>query len=373
MAPAEPAPFPPIHARSPAAPFVFQVLSSFAQLREIAPELARSAPGQDIFCTIGWFENLLANGMATDAVPWLLLGRNAAGQQCLLPLLAGAGLNSLSNYYSSLYGPVTRTPEHLAEFLDQACGEISRARPRWTIIKLQPLARDGTLATTAAAALARAGCWTDTFRCFGNWYLEVAGRSFEEYYAGLPSDLRHNVERGRARLTRAGEWSIRMVSTPGEDLEIALREYARTYASSWKEPEPFPTFIPGLCRMAAGHGWLRLGLISLQGKAIAAQIWLVKDDTASIYKLAYDADFHRFSPGSILTAHMMAHCIDVDRVRVVDYLTGDDAYKKDWMSHRRERVGLIAFNPATIAGLAAGMVHFARKQLKRLRGAGAAR
>ncbi len=31
----------------------------------------------------------------------------------------------------------------------------------------------------------------------------------------------------------------------------------------------------------------------------------------------------------------------------VDYLTGDDPYKKDWMTHRRERWGITAFNPRT--------------------------
>jgi CelD/BcsL family acetyltransferase involved in cellulose biosynthesis len=38
----------------------------------------------------------------------------------------------------------------------------------------------------------------------------------------------------------------------------------------------------------------------------------------------------------------MRHVLDVDRAAVVDYLTGDDAYKRDWMSHRRERVGVSA-------------------------------
>ena len=34
---------------------------------------------------------------------------------------------------------------------------------------------------------------------------------------------------------------------------------------------------------------------------------------------------------------LMRHVIDVDQVREVDFGSGDDAYKKDWMSDRRER------------------------------------
>jgi CelD/BcsL family acetyltransferase involved in cellulose biosynthesis len=62
----------------------------------------------------------------------------------------------------------------------------------------------------------------------------------------------------------------------------------------------------------------------------------------SIFKLAYDERFAQLSAGSVLTSQLMRQVIDVDRVAVVDYLTGDDAYKRDWMSHRRERVGVRA-------------------------------
>jgi CelD/BcsL family acetyltransferase involved in cellulose biosynthesis len=63
---------------------------------------------------------------------------------------------------------------------------------------------------------------------------------------------------------------------------------------------------------------------------------------------------------------MMQHVIDVDRVREVDYLTGDDAYKRDWMSHSRERHGLVAYNLRTPRGLALAAIHLAGSKLKRL-------
>ena len=50
----------------------------------------------------------------------------------------------------------------------------------------------------------------------------------------------------------------------------------------------------------------------------------------------------------MLMKHVLAH----DNVTEVDFLTGDDLYKKNWMSHRRERWGIIAYNPKTLGGAA---------------------
>lgn len=363
MAIAEPLTRPRIRPDPMAEKFSFETCPSFAQLRAAVPALAQPSARADVFGTLDWFENLWAHGLDGQEEACLLLGRGPAAAS-LLPLLRGKGLHGLSNYYSSLYEPVCADPLALATFMHEAALHLRGWRPRAPTVSLQPL--DEGFAAAAKEAFARAGYWTDTFFCFGNWYLEVAGRSYAQYQAGLPSQLRNNLERGRARLDRAGAWSLRIVDAPGAALEEALRDYTRIYAASWKEPEPHPEFIPGLCRTAAARGWLRLGVLSVAGEPGAAQLWLVKDGTASIYKLAYDERLRRYSAGSLLTAHMMARCIDEDRVHVVDYLTGDDTYKRDWMSHRRERVGMIAFNPATPAGLAAALAHFARRALKRV-------
>ena len=116
--------------------------------------------------------------------------------------------------------------------------------------------------------------------------------------------------------------------------------------------------------MAADQGWLRLGILTLGYDVIAAQLWLVKSNKASIYKLAYVKGFEPFSPGSLLTQAMMRQAIDVDGVNEVDYLTGDDAYKRDWMSHRRERWGIVAFHLGTLRGAWLAAMHAVGRLIK---------
>jgi CelD/BcsL family acetyltransferase involved in cellulose biosynthesis len=103
--------------------------------------------------------------------------------------------------------------------------------------------------------------------------------------------------------------------------------------------------------MCAEKGWLRLGFAYIDEEPAAAQLWIVNNSIASIYKIAYDQKFKDLSVGSYLTMRMIERAIDIDRVDELDYLSGDDRYKSDWMSHRREQWGILAMNPRTLGGL----------------------
>ena len=61
----------------------------------------------------------------------------------------------------------------------------------------------------------------------------------------------------------------------------------------------------------------------------------------------------------------MRRAIDVDRVEVVDRLQGDDPYKREWMSHRRERWGILAMNPRTTRGVLGLLRHVIGRFVKR--------
>lgn len=330
----------------------------------------------DVFLTLPWFENLVANGLAADAGACQLVLVEDDDAAVCLPLLArpGGPVTALANYYSSLYGPLVwrqsadgtpPAPVQLQTLLDAACRHL-RTQLRPATLTLAPLDPQAPWFDPLAGALRRAGYWVDRYFCFGNWHLEAAGQSHADYRAQRPATLRHTLERGQRRLDRNGPWRIAIYPTSQPQLQMAVAAFVSVYAQSWKQPEPATDFMPGLARMAAGQGWLRLGVLSLSDTPVAAQLWLVKDGKASIYKLAYVQGRERLSVGSLLTDAMMAHALDVDRVREVDYLTGDDAYKRDWTPSRRERWGLAAFDPRTAQGLWQAFRHNAAKLKRRV-------
>jgi CelD/BcsL family acetyltransferase involved in cellulose biosynthesis len=119
----------------------------------------------------------------------------------------------------------------------------------------------------------------------------------------------------------------------------------------WQSERQYQGFMPGWMRACANHGWLRLGVLYVDEVPAAAQCWVVVGSYAQIFSLAYDEQYAKLSLGTILMAHMLRRVIDEDRVELVDFLQGNDLYKQDWMSHRRERWGLLAMNPRRLRGL----------------------
>lgn len=336
--------------------------------RAAAGSLAPWTTGEskvDLFQTLDWFDNLARHGVDRELVAEFALARHESGAAFVWPLLHrdagsaaawGGVTGGLSTYYSSLYGPVGDPAAVSVSGLRAVLAALKRHRSI-QVLDFQPLNDQGAFVRDLETALRMEGYITDRYFCFGNWYLDVGGRRFADYEPAVPSRLRNTGRRGRKKLDGAGPWSLDILRSPGPALENAIRDWNTIYLKSWKQPEPFPDFVPNLCRMAAQRGWLRLGLIRLNGLPIAAQIWLVKDGCALIYKLAYDEEQKSYSAGTVLSLELFRMALDDDGVHEVDYLTGDDAYKADWMNRRRERIGLVAFKKLSARGLASWARH----------------
>ena len=349
-----------------AAPF-----SSFDQLPADVRSLFDSAASGSFFSGVPWFQAFEKYALnADDGLRiYSVAAETSAATQAALPMVQRTGrlgflksrrLCSLTSYYSSLYAPVWRGPS-VREAAKALVAAIAVERPRWDEIELRPLDVNDATFGALVDALKEAGYAVQTFFCFGNWYLEVNGRSYAEYMESLPPSLK---SRRKKKLEKSGRGKIDIV-TGGEGLDEAIEAYNKIYLASWKQPEPYPHFVPELIRTCAALGSARLGLLYVDGEPAAAQFWIVSDGKALIYKIAYDERFAELSVGTILTTTMMQRAIDVEQVHTIDYLAGDDAYKKNWMSHRRERWGILAMNPRTPHGCAAIARHVGGRALKR--------
>jgi hypothetical protein len=351
--------------------------SRLEELPESFLSLFEEAGRQSIFLTLPWFQNFIQTAMAPEDRVRIYgaTAKDAQGTPAgMLLMRSTSNLNSfssphkleaLANYYSCFYAPhLAVSADDSRETLRAFTQAIAREKPCWDAVEVKPMDVHSREFTELVEAFKEAGFVVQTFFSFGNWYLPVNGRSFAQYSESLPSVLKNTLSRKRKKLEKTGRAKIEIV-TGGPGLDAAIDAYMKIYLSSWKQPEPYPQFVPGLIRMCATMGALRLGLLYVDGEPAAAQLWIVHHGNALIYKLAYDERFAELSAGTILSAALFQHALDVDKVAEVDYLSGDDGYKKDWMSQRRERWGILALNPRTTRGVLAIARHIGGRAVKR--------
>ncbi|MDT8997935.1 GNAT family N-acetyltransferase [Paucibacter sp. APW11] len=318
-----------------------------------------------------WFALQVDHALTPDQRPHFYVLRVDGRVHAMLPVLLNQGerlgpeLGGLTNFYTSLFAPILqdgiRVDRLQLAALVRAVKKDHRAVARWSISPMDPGLPSYQLLMEAMRLV---GLVPLPYFRFGNWYMPK--QEWPSYWAARDSQLRSTVKRrGKKFAERGGRLEV---ITDMAEVERGIAGYEAVYASSWKRPEPFPHFVPGLIRLGARRGWLRLGVAWLDDKAIAAQIWLVNGGKASIFKLAYDEAYKELSAGTLLSAALFEHVLSKDAITELDYLIGDDDYKRTWVSHRRERWGIVAYNPGTIRGLAGLIYELLGRSVKRLLG-----
>ncbi len=313
-----------------------------------------------------WLRLLANTALQPLAQPRVYVLRVDGRPVAALPTLEYPGtgrLEGLSNYYTAMFGPVFEPGLDNASLVPLVRALLDRPDAPATLL-FGPMDPLGPGFAMLRESLRRAGLATFRYFAHGNWYLPVMS-DWQSYFEARPGAVRSTIKRMGRKFEAAGG-RLEIVRTP-EDAEAGIRAYEHVYARSWKQAEPHPAFMPGLIRLCARRGWLRLGIAWVGDVPVAAQLWIVANGRAEIYKLAYDEAHKALAPGTLLTTMLMRHAFEVDHVREADYLIGDDPYKAQWMTHRREHLGLVAYNLRSVRGLVLAAREFGGRLMKRLR------
>ena len=159
---------------------------------------------------------------------------------------------------------------------------------------------------------------------------------WEAVYAAKTSSRRRNLHRRRRRqLDELGE--ITLVSIVGEsELSASLTDLFRIHDLRWAgRPDRsefttnrgLPFNVDAMTRFARA-GIARVLMMKLDGRAIAFQYYLVFERRMFFYRLAFDPDFARLSPG-LLTTLAAIEAAAAEGVERVEFLGGDERYKQD--------------------------------------------
>lgn len=315
-----------------------EIHNNFGDLSAAARSALSRLRQKSLFDRYEWYQ-MLHNLCLPDQAPliveagddryrgWLFLHRTGWGQY-----------GSLANWYSFAHRPVFAGVYDEVAQLAILGAMAQRLRSVAHHITLAPMPDENDSAQFTARAFRQAGWKVRITPCDDNHILRLNGRSFDCYWDERPGQLRNTVK----RKARKNAVQIRIDTAFHPE---SWADYTAVYARSWKPEEGNPDFLEALARREAAAGCLRLGLAYIDGRPAAAQFWTVEHGTALIHKLAHDEAAREASPGSLLSAALFQHVIDVDRVELIDFGTGNDGYKRDWMEENRPRYRLDLYRP----------------------------
>ena len=287
-----------------------------------------------------------------DRLAWWRL---CAEETAILPMIAVAGakdnaggdarvvmpltrkrrrIEGLVNWYSFRLVPLATPGADAPRLLSALAADLASQAPH---IVLAPLPDEHGETALLETAFRTAGWAVFREMCDENHVLPVGGRSYAEYLDARPGPLRTTLKRKASKVTVTIEQAFDPASWVA---------YEAVYAQSWKPEEGSPAFLRRFAEAEGAAGRLRLGIARVpSGEPVAAQFWTVEGGTAFIHKLAHTKASKPLSPGTTLSAALFEHVIDVDRVTLVDFGTGTDGYKRDWMEAMRPRYRLEMLRP----------------------------
>lgn len=179
-------------------------------------------------------------------------------------------------------------------------------------------------------------------------YLQLPG-TFDQLLGSVSPKLRKQLRYYRRALEREGHLRFR-TTVGGEWLERDLTAFFRLEGSSWKaragtailSDRRTERLYRDFVHAAACAGWLRLGLLELNGEPIAGDLGCAFAGGSFLIKTGFDERYGRLSPGLVLRGEALRTSIE-EGSRFYDFMGGPEAYKLRWTAELRPRVTIRAY------------------------------
>lgn len=197
-------------------------------------------------------------------------------------------------------------------------------------------------------------------------YVRFESRSFEGYLATLSHGHRHAYRRYRRVLARKHEVAFDTVRSEAER-GPALASFLALHAARWQargdagafaRPELL-AFHEAMSALALRRGWLRLQLLRLDGRAVAAVYGFRYGDVFYYYQTGFDPAFAADSVGLVACGLSIENAM-AEGAAEFDFLHGTEDYKRRWAPAARRLVRLELYPPGPLGWAYRGVAHAER-------------
>jgi CelD/BcsL family acetyltransferase involved in cellulose biosynthesis len=288
------------------------------------------------FVSPEWFA-AYARHYGQEAPPFVVRVRDADGSLAgLLPLCrSGRSVSFAGANVGDRFGPVAAAGRE-AEVARAAAGALGRrsvvlhnvdAGAAWV-----PALAEGLSGRVAATRL-RGGVMP---------FVPLTGHTWDSFLGARSRNFRSQVRRKERALLEGDGAKVRATTSPDE-VRADVAEFFRLHAMRWEDREGGSTitsptvqaFHEDFAAAALERGWLRLSLMEVEGRAVAAlYAWRIGGRYA-YFQAGFDPAWADKSVGLVLMAHTVREAIE-EGADEYDLLLGDETYKARFATDERE-------------------------------------
>jgi CelD/BcsL family acetyltransferase involved in cellulose biosynthesis len=201
-------------------------------------------------------------------------------------------------------------------------------------------------------------------------WIDLRGLTWDDYLASCGAAHRYAFRRKLRRLEERFRIELRTARSEDERAE-ALDALFRLHEARWRGrggsdglgPAWVRRFHHAFTREALARGWLRLSVLTLDGRPAAALYGLMHGGVFWFYQSGLDPTFARQSVGLVTMGLTIRDAIAEGAVGF-DMLHGEEEYKSHWARSRRRLTTARAYPPG-LGGAWARRVHSAARLARR--------
>jgi CelD/BcsL family acetyltransferase involved in cellulose biosynthesis len=249
-------------------------------------------------------------------------------------------------------------------------------KTRTSLVRLEDLPGDGPVRLALIDELNERGWTSLVTEAYSRAILRPA-RSSEDYLTrALATKRRREFRRQRTKLSELGAVSVTEVA-PGEDPRPFIREFLAMEAAGWKGKEGVAAalrasdraYIEDMVVRSAERGKLQALALRVDGKPVALKVNLFAGEGAFAFKITFDEQFAKFSPGVQLELENIERAHRLPRLRWMDSCAAPNRFMINHLWPDRREMQTLFFSPGSKVGsLVVSMVpvlHFLRRLRKR--------
>lgn len=277
--------------------------------------------------------------------------------------MLGFSILCLKTPYDILHtGGVDCLTEHgREEVIEVFMDYLSRIPRAWPIIRIREIPDN----SPSIVCLNRRGTKLHAVQRLsgGENYIRIPD-TFENFHAGLSSNFRRQLKRGRKKLEEVEDVRFRCREET-RSVEENMRRFEEVENAGWKgEVNSSIKADENNARLYAiaaerfrNHGWMEWNFLETGNKSIGAHYAVRIKRTLFLLKIGYDENYSACSPGNLLLEQIIENaCLsgDVDEINCV----AECAWHKNWaMKHRRLYELYLLPNVPVISALLCSMLH----------------